>query len=89
MTDYITYISLAIIAIVFFYFLFQTSKIANCRRIVAKILQGTDLMASLEDSKLSVIAKAYQKCITFDVPEKRKLIYRHRNFSLKFLLAKH
>lgn len=72
MTNYITYISLAIIAIVFFYFLFQTSKIANCRRIVAKVLKGTDLMASLEDSKLSVIAKAYQKCITFDVSGEKK-----------------
>ena len=72
MTIYVTYISLAIIAIVFLYFLFQTSKIESCRRIVAKVLEGDDLMASLENSKLSAIAEAYKKCITFDVAGQKK-----------------
>ena len=72
MTVYVTYISLAIIAIVFLYFLFQTSKIESCRRIVAKVLEGDDLMASLENSKLSAIAEAYKKCITFDVAGQKK-----------------
>lgn len=72
MTVYITYLSLAIIAIVFIYFLFQTSKIESCRRIVAKVLEGDNLMSSLENSKLSAIAEAYKKCITFDVAGQKK-----------------
>lgn len=72
MTVYITYFSLAIIAAVFFYFLFQTSKIEKCRKTVDNVLKDEDLMTSLEKSKLSTIAKAYQKSITFDVTDQRK-----------------
>lgn len=39
---------------------------------MVKVLEGEDLMASLEQSKLSVIAKAYKKCITFDVLGEKK-----------------
>ena len=71
MTIY-TYISLAIIVIAFVYFLFQTSKLRNCRKIVDKILGGSDIIKSLQDSKLSAIADAYKKSITFDVDDKKK-----------------
>lgn len=72
MTEYITYISLAIIAGVFIYFLYQTYKIERCRKMVADVLKGEDLMASLENSKLSAITEAYKKGITFDTAGQKK-----------------
>lgn len=72
MTEYITYISLAIIAGVFIYFLYQTYKIERCRKMVADVLKGEDLMASLENSKLSAITEAYKKGITFDAAGQKK-----------------
>lgn len=72
MTEYITYISLAIIACVFIYFLYQTYKIERCRKMVADVLKGEDLMASLENSKLSAITEAYKKGITFDAAGQKK-----------------
>lgn len=72
MTVYITYILLAIIAIMFIYFGSQIWKIYKCRSIVTKILEGEDLMASLENSKFSAIAEAYKKCITFNVAGQQK-----------------
>lgn len=72
MTEYVTYASLVIILIVFAYFMFQTLKLRNCRRIVTKVLERDDLMAFLQESKLSAIAEVYKKCITFEIDGQMK-----------------
>lgn len=72
MTVYITYIFIGLIVFVFGYFIFQTSKLESCCRIVVKVLHGNDLTESLQNSKLSAIAKTYKKSITFDVDGAKK-----------------
>lgn len=72
MTNFITYIFIAIIIIVFIYFLYQTRKLRSCRIIVAKVLEKEDIIKSLEESKLSAIATTYQKSITFEVNGEKK-----------------
>lgn len=72
MTSFITCFSLAIISGVFIYFLYQTSKLLICCKIVAKVLKGEDTVKSLEESKMSAIAATYQKSITFEVNGEKK-----------------
>lgn len=88
MSEYITYISLVIIASVFLYFLFQTWKIYICRKIVLKVLKADDLMASLKNSRLSDIGKAYENSITLDVWGQKKTNIPASEFFTKVSIGK-
>lgn len=72
MTDILTFIkenptaviSSVVIIGVFLYFLFETSKIEICRRIIDKALKSDDPLAELGNTKLSKLKDEYLKNLT-------------------------
>lgn len=72
MTDILTFIkenptaviSSVVIIGVFLYFLFETSKIEICRRIIDKALKSDDTLAELGNTKLSKLKDEYLKNLT-------------------------
>lgn len=63
MTNLITWASLAIIAIVFFLFVFELTKLYNANKLINKRLGSEDLLASFVGSKLEQICETYRKTI--------------------------
>ena len=57
-------ISSVVIIGVFLYFLFETSKIEICRRIIDKALESDDPLSGLGDTKLSKLKDEYLKNLT-------------------------
>lgn len=64
MTNLITWGSLAIIAIVFFLFVFELSKLYNANKLINNRLRNDDLLASFVGSKLEQLCETYRKTIS-------------------------
>ena len=63
MTNLITWAFLAIIAIIFFLFVFELTKLFNANKLINKCIRNEDLLASSVGSKLEQLCDAYRKTI--------------------------